>query len=144
MATSCSIGYRCSSDLVLPWLWCRPVAAVLIQLLAWKFPYATGTVIKRNKKGFKKRKKDKVFSFQPFNSFFFFFPAIPTVAFGSSQARDENHAIATTQHSSDNNQICNLLSHKGTPQHFNSKNDMCFIFSQLRNIFFPLLKRFLI
>ena len=29
---------RCSSDLVLLWLWCRVAAAAVILLLAWEFP----------------------------------------------------------------------------------------------------------
>ena len=32
---SCGVGCRCSLDLVLPWLWGRPVAAALIGPLAW-------------------------------------------------------------------------------------------------------------
>ena len=40
------------------WLWCRPAAIALIQPLAWEFPYATSTAIKRKKEG-KKRKKEK-------------------------------------------------------------------------------------
>ena len=34
VAVSCGVGPRCGSDLVLLWLWCRPAAAALIQLLA--------------------------------------------------------------------------------------------------------------
>ena len=41
-----------SSDLALLWLWCRPLAAALIQLLAWELPYVAGV-------GLKKKKKDK-------------------------------------------------------------------------------------
>ena len=33
------------------WLWCRPAATALIQPLAWQFPYATGTALKKTKKG---------------------------------------------------------------------------------------------
>ena len=35
-AVSCGIGRRCSSDLVLLWLWHRPAAVALIWPLAWK------------------------------------------------------------------------------------------------------------
>ena len=45
------IGHRCSSDLVLLWLWCRLAAAALIQPLAWEFPYAVGAALKQKKKG---------------------------------------------------------------------------------------------
>ena len=39
---SYGVGHRCASDLVLLWLWFRPEATALIQLLAWEFPYAMG------------------------------------------------------------------------------------------------------
>ena len=51
---SCGVGHRYNSDPVLLWLWCTPVAAVLIQLLAWELPFAAGTALKE-----KKRKKKK-------------------------------------------------------------------------------------
>jgi len=35
---------------VFPWLWYRPAAAGLIQLLAQELPYATGVAIKGKKK----------------------------------------------------------------------------------------------
>ena len=47
---SCGVGCRCGSDLVLLWLWCRPVATPLIRLLAWGLPYAAGAVLKKTKK----------------------------------------------------------------------------------------------
>ena len=37
---SCGVGHRCSSDLVLLWLWCRSVAVAPISSLAWEHPYA--------------------------------------------------------------------------------------------------------
>ena len=43
------LGHRCSSDLVLLWLWCRPAAA-LIQPLAQELPYAISAAMKREKK----------------------------------------------------------------------------------------------
>ena len=51
---SCGVGHRCSSDPGLLWLWCRPAAVVLIQLLAWEPPYAAGSTLKR-----KKERKEK-------------------------------------------------------------------------------------
>ena len=36
--------------LELLWLWCRPAATALIQLLAWEPPYAVGVALKRQKK----------------------------------------------------------------------------------------------
>lgn len=50
-ATSCSVGCRCSSDPVLPWLWCRPVAAAPIQ------PSNPGTSICHRCDPKKKKKK---------------------------------------------------------------------------------------
>ena len=50
VAASCSIGHRCRSDPALPWLWRRPAAAPLIQLLAWELPYVEGVAIKKKKK----------------------------------------------------------------------------------------------
>ena len=47
---SCGVGRRRSSDLVLLWLWCRPVAAALIRPLARELPWATGLALKRQKK----------------------------------------------------------------------------------------------
>jgi len=37
IAISCVVGQRCSLDLVLLWLWCRPATAGPIQTLAWNF-----------------------------------------------------------------------------------------------------------
>ena len=39
---SCVVGCRDGLDLVLLWLWCRPVATALIRPLAWEPPYAMG------------------------------------------------------------------------------------------------------
>ena len=52
---SYGVGDRCSSDLVLLWLWCRAAATAPIQPLAWELPYAVGMALKAKKK--KKRKK---------------------------------------------------------------------------------------
>mgnify|MGYP001354307167 CR=1 FL=1 len=46
IAKSCSVGCRCSSDLALLWLWCRPIAAALIRSLAWELPYVAGVAVK--------------------------------------------------------------------------------------------------
>ena len=45
VAVSCGVGHRQGSDPV--WLWCRPVAAALIQLLAWEPPCTVGAALKR-------------------------------------------------------------------------------------------------
>ena len=47
IAMSSGIGHRCSSDLVLMWLWHRLSAAALIQPLAWELPYAAGAALKK-------------------------------------------------------------------------------------------------
>ena len=62
---SCGVGYRCTLDPVLLWLWCSLAATALIQPLAWKLPYAAGATLKQNKtkqnKETKKKKKKYVF-----------------------------------------------------------------------------------
>ena len=45
----CGIGRRCE-DLTLLWLWCRLAATAPTPSLAWEFPYATGVVLKKEKK----------------------------------------------------------------------------------------------
>ena len=52
------MGHRFCSDLMLVWLWCRPVATAPIQPLAWEPSYAMGVSLKRQKKR-KERKKDQ-------------------------------------------------------------------------------------
>ena len=56
---SCGVGHRCGLDLVWLWLWRRPAATALIQLLAWKPPYAKSVALKRPKQTKKKKKKKK-------------------------------------------------------------------------------------
>ena len=36
-------------DPALPWLWCRPAAAALIQSLVWELPFAADAALKRQK-----------------------------------------------------------------------------------------------
>ena len=47
---SCGEGHRRSSDPLLLWLWCRPVAAAPIRPLAWELPYAAGVAPKKKTK----------------------------------------------------------------------------------------------
>ena len=56
VAASCGVGCRCGSDLVLLWLWCRPLITCLIRPLAWEPPCAADAVLKRPKKKKKKKK----------------------------------------------------------------------------------------
>jgi len=56
---SCGVGHRYGLDLVLLWLWCRPVATAPIQPLAWEPPYAVGAALEKAKKKKKKKKKKK-------------------------------------------------------------------------------------
>ena len=70
IAISYGVGGRHSLDLEWLWLWCRLVAAALIQSLAWDLPCATSTALKSKKKlkikkelsiqglGFPKRQRD--------------------------------------------------------------------------------------
>ena len=50
---SCGVGCRLSLDLVLLWLWCRPVTVVPIGPAAWEPPYAESAALKN-----KQTKKD--------------------------------------------------------------------------------------
>ena len=50
LAASGTMGRRCSPDLELLWLRCRPAAAVLFRPLAWQPAYATGMARKRKRK----------------------------------------------------------------------------------------------
>ena len=47
IAMSCGVGHRCGSDLVLLWLWHRPVATALFRPLAWEPLYAAGVALKK-------------------------------------------------------------------------------------------------
>ena len=55
---SCGVGRRHVLDPKLLWLWCRPVATVLIGPLAWEPPYAAGAALKKRKKEKKEKKKE--------------------------------------------------------------------------------------
>ena len=46
----CSKDYRCGSDPVLLWPWCRLAVAALVLPLAWKLPYVASTAVKRKEK----------------------------------------------------------------------------------------------
>ena len=50
VAVSYGVGHRCSLDITLLWLWCRPEAVAPVQPLAWELPYAMGAALKRKKK----------------------------------------------------------------------------------------------
>ena len=56
---SCGVGRRCSSDLALLWLWCRPAAVALIRLLAWEPPYAASVTLKKKREKKKEKKKKR-------------------------------------------------------------------------------------
>ena len=55
IAVSCGIGHRCLLDLVLLWLWCRPVATATIWPVGWELPCAKGAAPKT----WRKRQKNK-------------------------------------------------------------------------------------
>ena len=60
---SCGVDCRCSSDLVLLWLWYRVAAVAPIGPLAWELPYAAGAALKRPKnKKIKEREREKTFN----------------------------------------------------------------------------------
>ena len=52
----CGVGHRHSSDLVLLWLWRRPVAAALFKPLACEPPYAVGVAFEKEKRQKEKKK----------------------------------------------------------------------------------------
>ena len=53
----CGVGCRRSSDLVLLWLWYRPVASAMTGPLTWEPPYATGVALKRQNNNNNNNKK---------------------------------------------------------------------------------------
>ena len=57
VAVSCGVGRRCSSNLALLWLWCRPPAAAPIQPLPWELHMPTGAALKGQKQKTLKTKK---------------------------------------------------------------------------------------
>ena len=54
---SSGVGRRHGSDLMWLWLWCRPAAVALIQLLAWEPLYAMGVALKGKTKAKTKTSK---------------------------------------------------------------------------------------
>ena len=59
VAMSCAVARGCGLDLVLLWLWCRPVAAAPIGPLAWEPPCAAGVALEKTKDKRPKKKKKK-------------------------------------------------------------------------------------
>ena len=49
VAVNWGVGPRCSSDLVLLWLWCRLAAMAPIRPLTWEPPCAVGAALKSKK-----------------------------------------------------------------------------------------------
>ena len=54
---SCDVGCRSSSDLVLLWLWRRPVPKAPTGPLAWEPPYAAGAALAKRQKDREKKKE---------------------------------------------------------------------------------------
>ena len=50
VVVSCGVGRRCGLDPALLWLWCRLVATVPIEHLAWEPAYAMGVALKKKSK----------------------------------------------------------------------------------------------
>ena len=57
IAVSCGVGCRRSSDPMLLWLRCRPVATALIGPLAWEPPYAAEAALEKAKRQKQKQKQ---------------------------------------------------------------------------------------
>ena len=49
VAVSCGVGHRHILDLMLLWLWCRPVAVAPIRTLLWEPLYAVEAALKGQK-----------------------------------------------------------------------------------------------
>ena len=47
---SCGVGRKCGLDLMLLWLYCRPVSTAPIRPLARELPYVAGAALKRERK----------------------------------------------------------------------------------------------
>ena len=63
VAVTCSVGCRHCSEPLLLWLWCRPVATVLIRPLAWEPPYAVGAAVEKPKSQKKRRLRETPLAF---------------------------------------------------------------------------------
>ena len=61
---NCGVGCRRGLDLVLLWLWCRPVVTALVTPLAWEPLYAVGAALEKTKK--KEKKINFTFLFKEF------------------------------------------------------------------------------
>ena len=59
------------TELVLLWLWCRPVATVPISLLAWEPPHAAGAALEKTQK--KRKKMETVLFFKKQFSISYYF-----------------------------------------------------------------------
>ena len=59
---SCGVGRRVSSDPMLLWLWCGPVAIAPIEPLAWQPPYAVGVAQEKAKRQKKKKESNNRFN----------------------------------------------------------------------------------
>ena len=73
---SCGVGRRHVLDLVLLWLWCRPVATAPIGPLAWEPPYAEGEALEKTKK-----KKKFIYLISPLISYATCFYSLRIVCF---------------------------------------------------------------
>ena len=61
---NCGVGCRRSLDLVLLWLWCRPVAPAPNRPLVWEPPCASGAALKRQEKKLKSVKRKMTAGYQ--------------------------------------------------------------------------------
>ena len=56
---SWGVGHRLGSDLMLLWLWYRPVAVAPIQPLAWEPPHAVSVALEKTKKKEEKKEEEE-------------------------------------------------------------------------------------
>ena len=117
IAVSCCVGDRCGSDLVLPWLWCRPAATAPSQPLAWERPQAVGVAPKDQKKTPTNKQTNNPELSLLFSQWFAFASLILISAFGTES---ESAGLLWCLSADAPNPFISVLNHGDSPwRHFN-------------------------
>ena len=85
---------------MLPQLWCRPAAAIVIQSLAWELPYIAGVVVKRKinqVRAYFGEESDAIFEGLTVEFYFLFIFLATLTKYGSSYAKGWTRTTAVTQ-----------------------------------------------
>ena len=131
---SCGVGHRLISDptLLWLWLWYRPAATALIQLLDWEPPYAAGVAQEMAKKDKQTKNKETLLARclcvcgvhffncheqEPDSNIIFL---VSPAVYGGSQARGQIGAVATSLHHSHSNAVIRAASTTYTTAHSNA------------------------